>query len=258
VAESVPDLVRVGEGVAQITLLRARHANRIQTEDLVALNDHLSALEADPSMAALLITADGDHFSAGFDLGALRAQAAAQQSTGAAEDVAFEVFSNRLAQTRLATIAAMPGLAIGGATDLVLACDLRIGTPTAGLRMPAARFGLPLYAGALERYVIHFGLARAKSLVLTGRTITADELLATGVLAEIVQAPELRARALELAGRIAAAPALPLAAMKAAMNRFAAAAVDRTAVRSALAEVFDGPAIVARIDAARGAAKAAT
>ena len=76
----------------------------------------------------------------------------------------------------------------GGATDLALCCDLRIGVSTSRMFMPAARFGLHYYADGLRRYVSRLGPTAARKLMLTGCTIEADEMLRIGFLTDLVDA----------------------------------------------------------------------
>ena len=71
---------------------------------------------------------------------------------------------DRLERFPLPTVCAMNGSVYGGATDLALCCDLRIGVRGSRMLMPASRFGLHYYPGGLRRYVGTLGLAAAKKL----------------------------------------------------------------------------------------------
>lgn len=242
-----PKLTRISDRLGQIELCRPLHANRIQPDDLEMLERHLCDLEADRMVSALLITAEGKTFSAGYDLRALVAEAS--EGRGHGENIAFERFANRLAETRLATVVAVNGPAVGGASDIVLACDVRIGVPAAKLIMPAARIGLPLYAGALERYVTNLGLSRAKSLVIAGIAMDAQEMCRSGVLMKIVEPEELLSVSKVLASSISEQPAIPLASMKAALHAFARSPADLAGIRKSLSDAFDGKAVAERVKA---------
>ena len=76
----------------------------------------------------------------------------------------------------------------GGATDLALACDFRVGVHGMVLRMPAARIGLHYYPSGLRRYVSRLGVSAAKRLFLLAETLPADELLRIGYLDRCVAA----------------------------------------------------------------------
>lgn len=251
--ESTPVMSRPAANVALIELNRATNANRIQPEDLDTLERQLDECERDQDIHVLVLAAKGTYFSAGFDLRALSANTASGERKTAESDSAFERFADRLENTRLIVIAAINGPVIGGSTDVALACDLRIGIEKAYMLMPAARFGLPLYAGALQRYVTRLGLNQAKRLVFLAQKVEAAEMLAIGFLNEITPEAGLRSRALEVASSIAAMPASPLAAMKQVLNASALSKGTARENREALLAAFDGPAIATRIAAGHAA-----
>ncbi len=87
--------------------------------------------------------------------------------------VDFQALADEVETARPVTIARLNGPVYGGATDLALACDFRLGVDTARMFMPAAKFGLQYYPHGLRRWVTRLGLAASKSLFLTGRTIEA-------------------------------------------------------------------------------------
>ena len=197
-SDASPSLTRPLPHVALIELNRPEAANRLQPDDLASLLAHLDAVEGDGDVHALVLASAGPHFCAGYDLRALVADLSTGDASARGES-AFEAVAERLAAIRVVTVVAIQGAVMGGATDLALACDLRIGTPESELQMPAARFGLPLYASALERYVSRLGLDQAKRLVLLAEKIDAAEMRRIGFLHELVPAEGLRRRALELA-----------------------------------------------------------
>ena len=245
-SESIPRLSHPAEHVVLVEFNRPASANRIQPEDLDELGRLLDACEADGAVRALVLTGAGAYFSAGFDLRALAADLTATDGRPRG-DSAFEVVADRLAQTRLAVVAAINGPVLGGATDLALACDLRIGSPAARMQMPAAQFGLPLYAGALQRYVSRLGLNHAKRLLFMAETIDAAEMLSIGFLTELVEQSEVRSRAIAVASAVAAMPPGPLAAMKQVLNAAALSSGNDSMPRDVLRAAFDGPAIAQRI-----------
>jgi enoyl-CoA hydratase/carnithine racemase len=166
---------------------------------------------------------------------------------------AFEAFADRLEHSRLVVVAAINGPVVGGATDIALACDLRVGVHDASMAMPAARFGLPLYAGALHRYVTRLGLNHAKRLVFTAHKIDAKEMLEIGFVSELVSREALLDRALDLASEIAAMPPEPLAAMKRVLNAAALGEAAAAELRDGLRAAFDVPRTARLIEQARTA-----
>ena len=128
---------------------------------------------------------------------------------------------------RVPTIAALNGSVYGGATDLALACDFRIGVKGIRLLMPAARLGIVYYASGIRRYVTRLGVAAAKKLFMTARPIDAEEMLRIGYLDEIVAPEDLMTRVEEFSGTLAANAPLAVAGLKRAINEAASGALDR-------------------------------
>lgn len=234
--------------VARIEFARPDRANSLRPQELEALHRCLDLAEARPEAHALVITGRGRYFSAGFDLPSLLERARGGTSADALQ-ADFERAANRIESTRLVTLAALNGPVIGGATDLALACDLRIGSERTGMTMPAARFGLPLYASALRRFATRLGLTQAKRLVLTATTLDAEAMLATGFVTELVAADAFEARVHALAELLAAMPGEALSAMKAVLNATPSRWSEEDAQRAhrTLVDAVDGEAIAQRV-----------
>src|SRR6476661_9011651 len=175
---------------ATIRLNRPRHLNRLQAEDLGELVRLFDRVEADPDIRVLVLTGTGRAFSAGYDLNSVAERAVSaneQQSAGSA----FEVVVNRLEDLAVPTICRLNGGVYGGATDLALACDFRIGVDSGEMFMPAARLGLHYYKSGIKRYVSRLGAENAKRLFLTAEKIAAPEMLRIGYLTAMVPAEAL-------------------------------------------------------------------
>lgn len=219
-AGSAPELDIDGH-VAVVRLCRPEQANRLELDDLTVLMAHFRQLsEQHAQVRALVLTGTGRHFSAGFDLGSIDSAVEGGASTLFAEMVdALEA----LPQT---TICALNGGVFGGATDLALACDFRLGVPETRMFMPAARFGLHYYASGLRRYLSRLGLNTAKRMFLLAEEFDAQALLAVGYLTDIVPADALHDEALAMARRAAALAPSASAGMKSALNAMAADRYD--------------------------------
>src|SRR6266550_8293346 len=192
-ARSTTPTVTIADGLAVVQLNRPRHHNRLEPLDLATLQEIFDRIDADPSIRVLLLTATGKSFSSGFHLGAL-ADRLAGKDDGIEDRDSFERTVDRLEALRIPTIAALNGSVYGGATDLALACDFRIGVEGMRMLMPAARLGIVYYPSGIERYVTRLGVAAAKRLFLTAEPIDAGELLRIGYLDWCVPAAELMAR----------------------------------------------------------------
>ena len=131
------------------------------------------------------------------------------------------------------TIAALNGSVYGGATDLALCCDLRIGAPGCRMFMPAARFGLVYYAGGLRRYVSRLGLNAAKKLFLTAMTIEAEEMLRIGFLTEIVERDSLRERVNAVLEAVRQTEPVAVRTMKRHLNQIGEGRFDELTLRAA-------------------------
>jgi len=175
------------------------------------------------------LTGTGKSFSSGFHLGALADRMAGKDGAGEDRD-AFERTVDRLEALRVPTIAALNGSVYGGATDLALACDFRIGVAGMRLLMPATRLGIVYHASGVRRYVTRLGVAAAKKLFLTAQPIDVGEMLRIGYLDEIVAPENLMARAEELAAALSANAPLAVAGLKRAINDTAAGTLDRDAL----------------------------
>ncbi len=223
---SPPVLIRDGAR-ATIRLNRPRHLNRLQMEDLAEFVRLFDLIEGDAAIRVLVLTGTGRAFSAGYDLGSLAERAAAPQERTAGAD--FEVVVNRLEDLGVPTICAINGGVYGGATDLALACDFRIGVDSCEMFMPAALRGLHYYTSGIKRYVSRLGVDNAKRLFLTAERIGAPEMLRIGYLTAMVSAEAFADEIDRLASLLAANAPVAMAGMKRTINEFARGALDEKA-----------------------------
>jgi enoyl-CoA hydratase/carnithine racemase len=228
-AQSTMPLVSVAEGCALVRLNRPREHNRLEPDDLAVLRETFTRIDMDQSIRVLVLTGTGKSFSSGYHIGALADRLANKDAPEQDRD-AFERMVDRLEGLRVPTIAALNGSVYGGATDLALACDFRIGVEGMRLLMPAARLGIVYYASGVRRYVSRLGVAAAKQLFLTAQPIDAAEMLRVGYLDAVVPADELMPRAEALAETLVANAPLAIAGLKRAINEAAAGALDRDAL----------------------------
>jgi len=227
--QSTPPLVDVADGRAVVRLNRPREHNRLEPADLVVLRETFDRIDAEPSVRVLVLTGTGKSFSSGFHIGALADRLTGRAAPAQDRD-AFERMVDRLEALRVPTIAALNGSVYGGATDLALACDFRIGVEGMRFLMPAARLGIVYYASGIRRYVNRLGIAAAKQLFLTAQPIDAAEMRRIGYLDKVVPPDELMPRTEALAATLAANAPLAIAGLKRAINETAAGALDRDAL----------------------------
>ena len=212
-----PPLLQLAEdGRATLTLQRPRHHHRLHREDLLALQGHFRTLATLPAARVLVITATGPVFCSGFHLGELEGS-----DDASLDPRLFEHTVDALEALPLPTIARLNGSIYGGATDLALACDFRIGVAGMELRMPAARLGLHYYPSGLQRYVSRLGLQAAKRLFLLAQAVPADELQRLGYLDALVEADALDTSTDGLVQALLAGAPLALQGMKQSLNEIA-------------------------------------
>src|ERR1700738_296743 len=226
-AASAPHL-EISGARATIRLNRPKHLNRLQADDLDALLKLFDRIEADPAVRVMVLTGTGRAFSAGYDLNSVaeRATSAIEQNSAGS---AFEAVVNRLEDLGVPSICRINGSVYGGATDLALACDFRIGVDSCEMFMPAARLGLHYYKSGIRRYVSRLGVDNAKKLFLTAEKIGAAEMLRIGYLTAMVPAEALDEEVDRLAATLAGNAPVAMAGMKRAINEFARGALDEEA-----------------------------
>lgn len=198
-------------GVATITLAEPEVRNAITGEEtLEGILDALDEAEADGDVVVVVIDAEGPAFSSG---GNVKDMAAREGLFGGSPSEQVERYRDTiqqltrfLATTDLVTIASVNGPAVGAGFDLVLGCDLRLGSRNARFAHTFIEMGIiPGDGGAwlLPRVV---GWQRATELALTARYITAAEAESYGVLLEVVPEEKLDSRVKEMARSIASKP----------------------------------------------------
>jgi enoyl-CoA hydratase/carnithine racemase len=225
-----------GAAIATITLRRPQVANRLEPADLAAIIDHVGGADADPRVRVLRLVAQGRHFCSGFHIGAI--DPAAPIAPGARPSDRFEAMADAVENARAITVAAIQGGVYGGAVDLALACDFRIGTPAVQAMVPPARLGLHYHRGGLERFVTRLGLAAAKRLLLGVETLDAAALLQAGGLDRIVAPEALAAETDAFARHLAGLAPLALLPMKRHLNAIARGRLDAEAIAADIARAW--------------------
>lgn len=191
------DSVHLDPGpVARITLDRPP-LNILHTAMLEELAAAAAAAAAAPETRVVLVAGEGKAFCAGVDVAdhtADRVEAMIHAFTGAIR---------ALRAVPVPVVAAVHGPALGGGCELALACDLVLAREDARLGQPEIRLGVfpPAAAALLPRLI---GRQRALDLLLTGRSVTAEEALRIGLVARVIGADGFDDAALEFAGQLAA------------------------------------------------------
>jgi enoyl-CoA hydratase/carnithine racemase len=215
--------MHVDDGVAVITLNRPEVRNAIDDamrHDFMGMLDQVSR---DSAIRALVLTGAGKAFCAGGDIRSMRERMAAP-----AGQVAFNGWSRQqrthhavssLHNLGKPTIAAVNGAATGLGCDMALCCDFVMASETATFAMTYILRGLIPDGGGMYFLPRRVGLARAKELIYTGRTVTAQEAQTLG-MADRLAAPEtLLAQACEWARELSKGSPAALALGKSILNQ---------------------------------------
>lgn len=216
--EGSPTL-EINGGLATLTLRRPSQRNSLTDDDLHSLLSHFEAVNQDPNVHVLVFQAltQGQTqpvFSAGYNVGGFDNDVMAP--------LFFEKIPEALERVRPITICALNGSVFGGATDLVLACDLRVGLRGMSWRMPACALGLHYYPSGLRRYVSRFGLNASKRAFLLGQSLPFEDLHALGLFEALVDAGQLDQEVASLAHTLTQMAPLALQATKQSLNEVAA------------------------------------
>lgn len=203
-------LEHIGDSIYRIRLNRPERLNALGLESVVALKacvDEASAQHA----RVLLVQGTGRAFSAGADLKERKGMDLAGKL---AHNAQIRAAIDALGAARCVTVAVLNGLALGGGTELALACDLRIAAAGVSLGLTESRIGTFPGAGGTQRLPRVVGVSRALQLMLTGEPVTSEYALSIGLVNEVVAPEELDARAMALARLLASRSATALAAIK--------------------------------------------
>ena len=202
--------------VGVITMDRPEALNALNDQVLRDLDAVLDQVEQDPEILVAIVTGAGRSFVAGADIG--------QMSTlTAVEAKAFGAYGNgvflKLENLTKPTIAAVNGFALGGGCELSMACDIRLASEKAKFGQPEVGLGIPPGFGGPQRLARIVGVSNAMELILTAKTIRADEAKELGLVSHVYPAEELMDKALELANAIAANAQVAVRQSKAAIRR---------------------------------------
>jgi enoyl-CoA hydratase len=208
--------VKREEPIAVVTVNRPDAMNALDVATLTQLRDALLDLRDDSEVRVVVLTGAGERaFVAGADIKYMSGLDPEQAKEWG--DLGHTV--GQLLETNpQPTIAAINGFALGGGCELALACDLRYASGTARLGQPEINLGIIPGWGGTQRLARVCGLAVAKDLILTGRTVDADEALRLGLVNAVYEPGELIERSLETARHLASKSPVALRAAKAALN----------------------------------------
>jgi enoyl-CoA hydratase len=203
--------------VAILTINRPEALNALSSALLEELRSELTAIAGDVGIGCLVITGAGDKaFIAGADIAEMATKTPLEARAYA--ELGQEC-ANLLETMRAPTIAAVNGYALGGGSEIALACDIRLCSDNAVFGQPEVDLGIMPGWGATQRLARTTSIGFAKELIFTGRRVKADEALARGIAQHVLPLADLMPKALEMAQQISAKSPVAIAYAKQATNR---------------------------------------
>jgi enoyl-CoA hydratase/carnithine racemase len=208
--------VEMDRGVVVLKLNRPEVMNAFNFSLLNALKNEIERLRFDIDVRVVVITGEGERaFCAGADL--------KERSTMDPVEVKKFILTIRnlftsIEQLNKPVIAAVNGIALGGGTELALACDIRIASENASMGLTETRLGIIPGAGGTQRLPRLIGLGKAKELIFTGRRVSAREALEIGLVNSVCPLEFLMDQCRKLAGMICEAGPIAVEQAKYAIN----------------------------------------
>ncbi len=210
-------LFDVSDGIAVITFNRPKALNALNAALLDELAAALDTVAADEAVRVLILTGAGDKaFVAGADISEiaicnpLTAKIFAQKGQSAV---------NRLQDLPIPVVAAVNGYALGGGSEMALACDFIYATENAMFGLPEINLGIIPGFGGTQRLPRVLGPSRAKEMIFTGTMITAAEAMTLGLVNKVVAQEALMGAVMKTARVMASKGKVSLRAAKEAVNR---------------------------------------
>lgn len=200
--------------IAVVRLNRPKQLNALSSEVMDELVARLRELDDEPEVLCTVLGGDERAFAAGADIGEL------------ARSTPIEMYQARrveqwdaLRALRKPLVAAVSGHCLGGGCELAMACDLIVASESARFGQPESSLGLIPGAGGTQRLTRAVGKSVAMDVILSGRTLTAREALAAGLVARVVAREAWLEEAKRVAREIAAKGPVATRLAKEAVNR---------------------------------------
>ena len=181
------------ERVEQFAVIRLNRPEALNALSFSLIRDLARALDevSTSDARALLVTGGGPKaFCAGADIKDLTGRSMAEQKRGT---ILGQTTFARIERLPMPSVAVINGYAFGGGLELALACTFRIATRNAKMGLPEIKLGLIPGYGGTQRLPRAVGEARAMEMILSGRTVDAEEAHRIGLVQRIVEGEALAA-----------------------------------------------------------------
>jgi enoyl-CoA hydratase/carnithine racemase len=210
-----PIVVTIADRIATVAFNRPERRNALTLAMWRQVPEICARLERDPAVRCVIVTGTGGTFTAGADIiefDKVRESIAASAEYEKAVDACCDAF---VALTK-PTIAAIPGVCMGGGCHIAVSCDFRYAHPAATFGVPAARLSIVYGIRGTQKLVALVGIANAKRILYAAVQFGAEEAYRMGLIDRIEEDPLGAAR--EFATRMADNAPLSISGSKALIN----------------------------------------
>ena len=217
---------------ATITLNNPERHNALSVPDIRRLEELIAEVNDNQDIRALVLTGTGEKsFCSGVALGEV-----AQDGW---DGNPLSGLTHKLEAVRVPTLCALNGGVYGGAVEIALCCDFRIGVKGMKMFVPPVKLGIHYPPSGLRRLVQHVGLDLAKRAILLAETFTDEDLLHTGFVQELVDPEKLSTRTAELVETLVSFAPMAMQYMKLALNDIADHRLDEEAAHQRMMECWN-------------------
>ena len=212
------------DAIAEVALARPEARNALNGALMEELTEAARMLRLRTDVLAVILTGAETYFSAGADLAASQARAAAPTVMETRRAImAGPDLCKAWDEIEAVTVCAIEGYCIGGASALAVSCDFRVMGASAYMRLPEVPLGMNMSWRTLPKLVALMGPAKTKQYVMFGEPADAQRCLAWGLADEVVEDGQALVAARRWADKVAALPPLPVRMTKEAVSAIAAA-----------------------------------
>lgn len=205
------------DNVAIVQINRPKSLNALNSSTLEELGQAFDEIAIDPALRVVILTGSGEKaFVAGADIGQMRSltplEARRFSQLG-------QSLMNKIENLPQPVIAAVNGFALGGGTEIAMACDIRLAAENAKFGQPEVNLGLLAGFGGTQRLAKLVGSGRASEILFTGDLLDAQEAYRLGLVNHVYPADRLMSEAMSLAKRIASRAPIAVQLTKSAVQK---------------------------------------
>lgn len=208
-------IVEKKDGIATISMNRPQVLNALDKETVGELSKAVEELEKDTSIHVAVLTGKEKAFIAGADIKQMKTMNPLEAKEFA--ELGHKVLM-AIEHSRLPYLAAVNGYALGGGCEVMMACDIIVASELAKIGQPEINLGIHPGFGGTQRLPRLVGRIKAKELLFTGDTISAEEALRIGLVNKVVKPEKLMEETMKLASHIANKSAVQTNFIKSLVN----------------------------------------